>query len=96
MFLASIMSAMRVCVSLSSQANVARASSPTAMLPGVFFVYDFSAFMVEVTRYRNTVAHLLVRVCAVLGGVSTVVAFLDWLAREAQRRGVFAGVDAGS
>ena len=32
MFLASIMSAMRVCVSLSSQANVARASSPLAFI----------------------------------------------------------------
>mmetsp|Transcript_27874 Transcript_27874/g.83655 ORF Transcript_27874/g.83655 Transcript_27874/m.83655 type:complete len:411 (-) Transcript_27874:18-1250(-) len=64
----------------------ARASSPTAMLPGVFFVYDFSAFMVEVTRYRNTVSHLLVRVCAIVGGVSTVVTFIDWVIRQAKAR----------
>ena len=59
----------------------AKATSPTAMLPGVFFVYDFSAFMVEVTVHHKTVSHLLVRVCAIVGGVSTTVGFLDWLVR---------------
>ena len=34
----------------------AKATSPTAMLPGVFFVYDFSAFMVEVTVHHKTVS----------------------------------------
>jgi hypothetical protein len=57
----------------------ARATAPTAMLPGVFFVYDFSAFMVEVTVHHKTLSHLLVRVCAIVGGVSTTVGFLDYL-----------------
>ena len=57
----------------------AKATSPTAMLPGIFFVYDFSAFMVEVTRHRNTLPHFLVRVCAIVGGVSTVVAAADFV-----------------
>ena len=60
----------------------AKATSPTAMLPGVFFVYDFSAFMVEVTVHHKTVSHLLVRVCAIVGGVSAPVGFLDWLVRH--------------
>mmetsp|Transcript_25413 Transcript_25413/g.76330 ORF Transcript_25413/g.76330 Transcript_25413/m.76330 type:complete len:416 (-) Transcript_25413:13-1260(-) len=66
----------------------AKATSPTAMLPGVFFVYDFSAFMVEVTRHRTPFSHLLVRVCAIVGGVSTVVAFLDWLLRTLKAEGL--------
>ena len=45
----------------------AKATSPTAMLPGVFFVYDFSAFMVEVTVHHKTVSHLL-SLCAIVGG----------------------------
>merc|ERR1719482_656861 len=60
----------------------AKATSPTAMLPGIFFVYDFSAFMVEVTKHHKTVSHLLFRVCAIVGGVSTTVGFLDWLVRH--------------
>ena len=63
----------------------AKATSPTAMLPGIFLVYDFSAFMVEVTRHRSSVAHFLVRVCAIVGGVSTVVAFVDWAVVRAKR-----------
>ena len=63
----------------------AKATSPTAMLPGIFLVYDFSAFMVEVTRHRSSLAHFLVRVCAIVGGVSTVVAFVDWAVVRAKR-----------
>ena len=37
--------------------------------------------MVEVTVHHKTVSHLLVRVCAIVGGVSTTVGFLDWLVR---------------
>lgn len=65
----------------------ARATAPQAVLPGVFFVYDFSAFMVEVTRHRNTFSHFLVRVAAIGGGVTTVVGFLDFLLTEARARG---------
>ena len=52
----------------------AKAHAPTALLPGVFFVYDVSAFMVEVTRHRIPFSHFLVRVCAVIGGCSTLIA----------------------
>ncbi|KAJ8613958.1 hypothetical protein CTAYLR_008793 [Chrysophaeum taylorii] len=51
----------------------ARAHAPTALLPGVFWVYDLSAFMVQVTRHRPTLTHLIVRVCAIVGGVTTIL-----------------------
>ncbi|KAJ1447846.1 endoplasmic reticulum vesicle transporter-domain-containing protein [Pelagophyceae sp. CCMP2097] len=50
---------------------------PTALLPGVFWVYDLSAFTVEVSRHRPPLSHFVVRVCAVVGGVFTLVGGLD-------------------
>lgn len=54
----------------------ARAHMPTALLPGVFWVYDLSAFMVQVNRHRPTISHFLVRLCAIVGGVTTIVTAL--------------------
>jgi len=59
----------------------ARAHAPTALLPGVFFVYDLSAFMVEVTRHRPPLSHFIVRLCAVVGGVFTTLSALARLFR---------------
>ena len=42
------------------------------VLPGVFVVYDFSAFMVEVTESREPFFHFLTGLCAIVGGVFTV------------------------
>lgn len=57
----------------------ARAHSPTAQLPGVFWVYDLSAFMVQVTTHRPTFSHFLVRVCAIVGGVTTIVSAFAYI-----------------
>lgn len=48
-----------------------------AVLPGVFFVYDFSPFMVRREERREPLAQLLVGLCAVAGGVFTVARLLD-------------------
>ncbi|CAN0190766.1 unnamed protein product [Scytosiphon promiscuus] len=43
------------------------------LLPGVFFVYDVSPFMVEVVPAEETpFSHLLIRLCAVAGGAFAV------------------------
>ncbi|CAM9204184.1 unnamed protein product [Sphacelaria rigidula] len=51
---------------------------PTQVLPGVFFVYDVSPFMVEVIpSTRSPFSHLLIRLCAVAGGAFAVSALVD-------------------
>jgi len=48
-----------------------------AVLPGVFFVYDFSPFMVRREESREPLGELLIGLCAVAGGVFTVARLLD-------------------
>lgn len=48
-----------------------------AVLPGIFFVYDLSPFMVEVQRTRPPLSHLLTKLCAIVGGVFSVLGVLD-------------------
>mmetsp|Transcript_53495 Transcript_53495/g.121983 ORF Transcript_53495/g.121983 Transcript_53495/m.121983 type:complete len:441 (-) Transcript_53495:274-1596(-) len=54
--------------------------APTTVLPGVFWVYDLSAFMLEITQEETTTfTHFLARLCAVAGGVFTVTGLLHSL-----------------
>ena len=46
-------------------------------LPGVFFIYDMSPFVVRRTEETTSFFHFLVRLCAVLGGVFAVSSMLD-------------------
>lgn len=50
-------------------------------LPGVFFVYDFSSFLVRKTEEATQPSFLrfLTRICAVVGGVFTVAGLIDSL-----------------
>ena len=41
-------------------------------MPSVLFIYDLSPISVTITETRKSFAHLLVRVCAVVGGVIAV------------------------
>jgi len=47
------------------------------MIPGVFFVYDMSPFMVQITRWRTSFISFLTSVCAMIGGVVTITGILD-------------------
>jgi hypothetical protein len=48
------------------------------VLPGVFFVYDLSPFMVTVTQRRGEgILAFLAGLCAILGGVLTCSELLD-------------------
>ena len=40
-------------------------------LPGVFFMYDLSPMMVQITEHRRSFFHFLTGVCAIVGGVFT-------------------------
>lgn len=37
--------------------------------PGIFIKYDLSAIMVDVSETRNSYVELMVRLCAIIGGV---------------------------
>ena len=54
-------------------------------IPGVFFVYDLSPFMVHVREKRMGWGSFLVSVCAIVGGVVTVAGMiascLHWCSR---------------
>ena len=41
-------------------------------LPAIYFLYDLSPIMVTVKDARGGLAHLLVRICAVVGGVFAI------------------------
>lgn len=46
-------------------------------LPGVFFMYDLSPMMVQITEHRRSFLHFLTGVCAIVGGVFTVAGMID-------------------
>jgi len=53
------------------------ARSDSRRVPGLFFVYDLSPFMVHITEKRSSFGHFLVSVCAIVGGVVTVAGILS-------------------
>jgi hypothetical protein len=52
-------------------------ATANAVLPGVFFVYEIYPFAVEVTRNEVPFAHLLIRIMATIGGVFTIMRWID-------------------
>lgn len=56
-------------------------------LPGVFFFYEVSALHVEIVEYRRGWVHFFTGVCAVIGGVVTVMGLFDqYLYSQGQRQ----------
>jgi len=53
--------------------------SASQKIPGVFFFYDLSPFMVSVTNTRMSFSHFLTSVCAIIGGVCTIAGIIDSL-----------------
>ena len=48
-----------------------------AVLPGIFFVYDVSPFLVEVVRSSVPFWHFFTRLCSTVGGVFAVLGVVD-------------------
>jgi hypothetical protein len=46
-------------------------------LPGVFFIYDLSPFLVEVVQTKIGVGRLFVSLCAITGGVFTITGIVN-------------------
>lgn len=56
-----------------------KVSKGRGQMPAVFLIYDLFSLTVTVTDSRRSLAHFLVRVCAVLGGVFAVTGMIDRL-----------------
>ena len=54
-----------------------KVSKGRGQMPAIFIIYDMFSLAVAVTDSRRSLAHFLVRVCAVLGGVFAVSRMLD-------------------
>jgi len=52
-------------------------SATTQSIPGVFFIYDLSPFMVKVTESKIAFSQFLTSVCAIVGGVFTIAGIVD-------------------
>ena len=61
------------------------ASLQNAVLPGIFWVYDLSPFMVEVRRSHAPLTQLLTRLLAIVGGVFSVLGIFDTLVFRLQK-----------
>lgn len=51
-----------------------------SILPGVFFIYQVYPFAVEISKEEVPLTHLLIRILATIGGVFTIIGWLDTLA----------------
>lgn len=46
-------------------------------IPAIYFRYDFSPLTVKFIQRRSSFAHFLVQVCAIVGGVVTVLGLVN-------------------
>ena len=46
-------------------------------VPGVYFMYDMSPITVQYTERKQSVAHLLTSLLAILGGVFSIASLID-------------------
>ncbi|OQR89301.1 endoplasmic reticulum-Golgi intermediate compartment protein [Thraustotheca clavata] len=47
------------------------------VLPGVFFIFDISPFMVQMDVASVPFTHFLMRICAIIGGMISIAGFID-------------------
>ncbi len=57
----------------------------TYSIVGVFFMYDLSPMLVQMTEHRRSLTHFLTGVCAIVGGVFTVAGMLDGMLYHSTR-----------
>jgi DMSO reductase anchor subunit len=54
------------------------------VVPGIFFIYDMSPFLVEVHHKSKPFLHVLTRILAIAGGVLSVLGLVDGLVYRVQ------------
>merc|ERR1711933_372974 len=60
-----------------NEKNVMVKKGELAGLPGVFFVYEFTPFMVQKVEKVVPLSHFLTSICAIIGGVFTMAGVID-------------------
>ncbi|KAG2767464.1 hypothetical protein JG687_00012119 [Phytophthora cactorum] len=63
--------------SVTQQGNYLNPRGQMTSLPGTFFVFDLSPFMVKVENDRVPFTHFLTKICAIVGGVISIAGFVD-------------------
>ncbi|CAI5743532.1 unnamed protein product [Peronospora destructor] len=63
--------------SVTQQSSYLNPYHQMTSLPGTFFVFDFSPFMVKVENSRMPFTHFLTKICAIVGGVISIAGFVD-------------------
>ncbi|KAG6615435.1 Endoplasmic reticulum-Golgi intermediate compartment protein [Phytophthora cinnamomi] len=63
--------------SVTQQSNYLNPRGQMTSLPGTFFVFDLSPFMVKVENDRMPFTHFLTKICAIVGGVISIAGFVD-------------------
>ena len=56
------------------------------LLPGVFFIYDLSPFLIEVSSTSVPFYHLITRIFAIVGGVFVVLGVVDSILYRVQQK----------
>lgn len=52
-------------------------NSDNIYIIGIFFVYELSPFMIEASKIRMPFLHFVTKICAIVGGVFTVLGVID-------------------
>jgi hypothetical protein len=63
--------------SYTQQARYLDPYGQLSALPGAFFVFDLSPFVVKVDNDRVPLTHFLTNICAIIGGVVSIAGFVD-------------------
>ncbi|GAB9465248.1 hypothetical protein Gpo141_00002662 [Globisporangium polare] len=63
--------------SYTQQARYLDPYGQLSALPGAFFVFDLSPFVVKVDNDRVPLTHFLTNICAIVGGVVSIAGFVD-------------------
>ena len=73
------------CIHLHTIVYIITISYFLWLATGVFFMYDLSPMMVQLTEHRRSFTHFLTGVCAIVGGVFTVAGMLDGMIYHSAR-----------
>jgi hypothetical protein len=55
------------------------------MIPTIFFRYDISPILIKISQHKENYFHFFVQICAIVGGMFTVVGILDHLLHKMTR-----------
>lgn len=68
------------------QKSATAISGGESAMPGVFFSYELSPLMVKYTEKNNSLSHMLVNICGIIGGIFTVAGLLDGILHKVEKR----------